>query len=436
MMAPMLRLPMLPMLLSLLMMPAAAATAAVAADTAAAATVAAPPGATVDELLAIARQMSPEMAAAALATEAAVARVDAAGRLPEPMFTTEFKDIERRRGSARPDQLARIDYGIEQEFPLWGKLRLQKDVARAKARTARDLQRGTEQEIDARIKTVFARAFAAAEGWRLTGELLARVGTLATITGNRYAQGLGEQEDALRAEVERTRLRTEMLRFEAEQRQTRAQLNALVARPPEAPLAAPAALRPIPVDRLALAELLARAGRDSPAIAAAEGEIAAAEGDRELVRRSWYPDLTLGVTLQQYVDEDRRSPGYEAMIGLQLPLQWGLRAAEAREAAASLAAARRRRDAADVDVQGGIAQAFWALDGAHRIATMLRQVQLPQNRLAFQTALRAYEQGRTSLNSVLDTEQRLFETMLRLIAFEVESQTSLAEIERLLGGEL
>jgi len=394
------------------------------------------PGATVDELLAMARQTNPDVAAAAFDTEAALARVDAAGRLPDPTLSAEFRDIDRQQDSALPDEIARVEYRLQQEFPLWGKLGLQEGVARARAGAAREAQRAAELEVAARIKTVFAAYFAAFESARLTRDLAGTFAILADVTRSRYAQGLGEQEDAIRAELEKTRLRTEQVGFEVEQRQRAAQINALLDRPEEAPLAAPVALRPVPAERLSLAELLRRGQADNPAIGAAQSQIAAAEGDQTLVRKSWYPDVTLGVTFQQFIDQDRRSPGYEASIGVKVPLQWGLREAWQREASANLAAARRRGDAAAANVRGDIANAFWAFDGSLRTERLLKDAQLPQARLAFQAALRGYEQGRANLNTVLDTEQRLFETMLRLLAVQVEQQARLAEIERVIGRDL
>ncbi|MBK8174884.1 MAG: TolC family protein [Rhodospirillales bacterium] len=385
----------------------------------------------------LARRMNPEVAVAALDSEAALARVDAAGRLPDPTFITEFKDIDRERQSALPEKLARVEYKIQQEFPLWGKLGLQEDVARARAGATRETQRAIELEIAARIKTVFAAYYAAFENWRLTKDLYGTVATLADVTQSRYAQGLGEQEDAIRAEVEKTRLRTELVRFEADQRQSAAQLNALLDRVEDMPLAAPESLRPLPDDSLSVSELLERARINNPTLGAAQSQIIAAEGDKALIRKSWYPDVTLGVTFQQFVDQEgRRSPGYEAMIGTTIPLQWGLREAWEREASANLAAARRRRDSAAASVRGELADSFYGLEGLRRIGTLLKDVQLPESRLALQTALRGYEQGRSNLNSVLDTEQRVFETMLRLLAVQVEQQGRLAEIERLIGSDL
>lgn len=397
---------------------------------------AAAPGATVDELLAIAARMNPAAAAAALDTQAALARVDAAGRLPDPMFKTEFKDIDRNQDNALPDDLGRIEYRIEQTFPLWGKLGLQEDVARAQAGAARQSQRAVDLEIAARIKTVFARYYAAFESGRLTRELYRTVATLADVTQSRYAQGFGEQEDAIRAQVESTRLRTELVRFEADQRQAAAQLNALMDRRTGAPLADPAALRPVPADTLAVAELVERAELENPTVSAAAARVHAAEGEKALVGKTWYPDVTLGAAVQQFVEQDRRTPGYEAMIGFEIPLQWGLREAWEQEAAANLSASRRRRDAEAASLRGELADAYWALAGARDVAALLRDVQLPQARLALQAALRGYEQGRSDMSAVLDTEQQVFETMLRLLDVQVEQQARLAEIERLIGRDL
>jgi outer membrane protein, heavy metal efflux system len=76
-------------------------------------------------------------------------------------------------------------------------------VARARAGVARETQRQVDLEVAARIKTIFARYFAAFEGARLTRELGRGVQTLADVTQSRYAQGFAEQEDAIRSESRR-----------------------------------------------------------------------------------------------------------------------------------------------------------------------------------------------------------------------------------------
>ena len=56
------------------------------------------PGATLEEALAIARRLSPDLAARALDTEAAQARVDIAGSLADPTLRITSDEIDRTSG--------------------------------------------------------------------------------------------------------------------------------------------------------------------------------------------------------------------------------------------------------------------------------------------------------------------------------------------------
>jgi outer membrane protein TolC len=393
-----------------------------------------PPGASVESLLALAREMNPEVAARALEAEAALARVDGAGTLPDPMFRTEFKDIERTNDTYLPERSNRIEYWLEQEFPLWGKRGLRTEVARAEADGARARLRAAEIDLAARIKTVFARAYGLDQAIRLIEAQLRSLAELSELAHLRYAQGLGLQQEALAAELEWARLQTEQARLMGERRQTASRMNALLARPVASPLAAPEALPPVPAENsLVLAELIERARQSNSELQAERATITAAEQEQVLVRREWYPDLTVGVAA---VDEDRRFIGYEAMIGVTVPLQWGLRQAREREAAATLGAARARREGAALRLQEELEGAYWALQSAQEIARLLRDVQLPAASLALDAAIQAYTVNRIELGRVIDSERRVREISLELLNALVEQQFRLAEIERLIGGEL
>jgi outer membrane protein TolC len=215
-------------------------------------------------------------------------------------------------------------------------------------------------------------------------------------------------------------------------------MNALLNRPAGAPLASPQALRPVPnADAMPLAELLQRARRDNPQLAAEQATITAAERNAELARRNWYPDPTFGFTVY---DEDgmngRQFGGYEAMISWAIPLQWGLRRAQEQEALARAAAARTRREAAAADLLGQLEQAYWALDAARRGEQILRDINIPQSNVVLQSALAGYQFGRADLPSVLLAEQAVLRVTLERIALLLEQQLRLAELERVTGGDL
>ena len=305
------------------------------------------PGARLDELLAMARRMNPDIAAAALDTEAALARVGTAGRFPDPTFKTELWDVRAARDTALPQAPGQLKYTVEQTVPLWGKLDLQRKIARAEAGSASEQRRAVETALLARIKTVFAGSWGTQETIRITRELLGSVSAVARVAESRYGQGRGNQQDVVTAEVERGRLQADLARLDGQRQAWMAQMNALLNRPAGAPLAPPQGLRPVPdTDAMPLADLLERGRRNNPQLASEQAMITAAERNAELARRNWYPDPTFGFTV---FDEDgsngRQFGGYEAMISFAIPLQWGLRRAQEQEALARAAASRTRREA-------------------------------------------------------------------------------------------
>src|SRR5437762_453996 len=117
-----------------------------------------PPGATVGELVALARQLSPELAAAALTAEAATVRITSAGALPDPTLRVDADNLDQRNVSMNGRTTI---YRLMQEFPLWGKLDLHRDIASFEASAAQYPRRSAELEHVARSKSAFAARCAA-----------------------------------------------------------------------------------------------------------------------------------------------------------------------------------------------------------------------------------------------------------------------------------
>jgi outer membrane protein TolC len=172
------------------------------------------PGATLDEVLAIARRLSPDLAARALDTEAAQARVAIAGSLADPMLRITSDEIDRTSGPRQNKML----YTVEQEFPLWGKLDLRRDQASADVARSRADTRVTEAELIEKVKVAFAQYYQADQAIRTTEDLHRVVHDMARVARDRYAQGRGAQQEVYKAEVEITRLSTEIVRLEAKLR--------------------------------------------------------------------------------------------------------------------------------------------------------------------------------------------------------------------------
>jgi len=389
------------------------------------------PGATLDDVLAIARRLSPDLAARALDTEAALARVEIAGSLPDPMVRVTSDEVDRTRG---PRQNKMI-YGVEQEFPLWGKRDLKRDQASAEVARSRADTRTNDAELIEKVKVAFAQYYQADRAIRTTRDLHRVVHDMARVARDRYARGRGAQQEVYKAEVEITRLSTEIVGLETKRRSATARLNALLVRPIDAVLANPSKLRSLPPPAvLAPASLMERARRGNPMLAAGDAQIAAAAAGRELADKSWYPDITLNAAA---IDRTGNGPpGYMAGIGLKVPLQWGLHEAQQREASTQLSATQARRQALELQIQGELGEVVADLAGSRKTGDLIRTQLLPQSEALLRSGVAGYGLGKVELADVLRAEHDLANLRIELLKTEFDQQRQLAMIERLIGGDL
>ena len=390
------------------------------------------PGATAAELIALERQLSPELAAAALAADAATARITSAGALPDPTLRVGADNLDQRNISMNGITTV---YRLMQEFPLWGKLDLKREIAGFEATAARYRRRGAEFELIARVKSVFAARYATFQARALTQRTLDTVLTATATLRDRYAQGGTTQEDVLRLEIEAEELSIEIERLRGQQTKTAAQLNALLNRRPNAPLAIPVALRRLPNEgKMSVAVLVDRAVRLNPMIAEGEAKAGSATAAQSLAERNRYPDVSLGVMHTR--DKNDAYAGTGVMGEVRIPLQWEAKEAEVAAASAERAAAEQRLNALKATIGGELAGMLAEYRATAKTLQIMQQHHLPKSELVVRSALSALETGQGDVLRVLDAIRRLRNIQLEILKIQVQQQALLAEIEKAIGGDL
>lgn len=394
-------------------------------------------GADVDSLLNYARSRNPDYAAMRFEADAATERIVPAGALPDPKFRTELRDITRmgeQNPTLLPARVGSTRYLLMQDVPWPGKRDLKREIAELDARGAEGRANGTWAELAARIKTAYSQLQYVYRNEQLTREILDLMVRLEKIAQVRYAGGLAAQQDVIRAQVEQTTIKNELIVLQNERQQLQARLNALLARPTSSTLAAPERLRPLPapaqLDPAALAE---RARTKNPQIFADEARVLSAEKSRELTYKNRYPDFTFGISPIQYRGAVRE---WEVMVELNLPLQWGSRRAQERESEAMLSATKARREATANQVLGDLAENLSGFDAARRTEDLASKSLLPQSELTFKAALAGYETGKVDFATLLDAQRQIRQTRQSQIKAQAEIQIRLADIERILGEDL
>lgn len=369
--------------------------------------------------------------------EASGQRIYPAGALPDPKFRAELRDITKfgeQNPTLSPSRVGSTRYLLMQDVPWFGKRDLKREIAELEAEGAKGRTLGTWAELSARIKSAYAQLYYVHRNERLSREILDIMTRLEKVAQVRYASGLAAQQDVIRAQVEQSNVKNELVALENERRQLQARMNALLARPAGSPLAEPERLRSLPVPaKLDFIALEDRVRARNPQLFTEEARIKAAEKSRDLAYKNRYPDFTIGVSPIQYRNSVKE---WELMVELNIPLQQSSRRAQERESEAMLSAARARKDAAANQVLAELSENLSGLDAARRTEALTATSLLPQAELTFQAALAGYETGKVDFATLLDAQRQIRQAKQNHIKAQAEAQVRLAEIERLLGEDL
>jgi outer membrane protein TolC len=293
---------------------------------------------------------------------------------------------------------------------------------------------GTWSELAAKIKTAYAQLYYLDQNERLTREILDLMARLEKVAQVRYASGLAAQQDVIRAQLEQTSMRNELIALEAERSQLQARLKALVGRPASETLATPERIRTLPASESMRFDVLEQRARASnPLLRTEESQILAAEKNRELTYKNRYPDFMVGLSPIQYGKSIRE---WELMVEVTIPLQQDTRRAQEREAQAMLEAARSRREVATNQVLADLYENVAGLEAARRTLALTTESLLPQSELTYRSALAGYESGKVDFATLLDAQRQIRQAKLNQVKAGVAAQTRLADIERIVGEEL
>lgn len=388
-------------------------------------------------LLDFARTQNPELLAMRLEAQAARERVLPAGSLADPRLRLELMDVTRmgtQNPSVFPGRVGSTKYTLMQDLPWPGKRDLKAQIASADAQVVQSRVEQLWQEVVAQIKLDYVQWYRATRQMELAKQSLDLMTRLEQIAQSRYAHGLAQQQDVLRAQLEQTAMRNELILLDSEASLMRIKINALLGRSLDAPLPAPQALPALPAAvKLDEAALRERVSAKNPQLFVEDARIVSAEKSRELTKKNRYPDITVGISP---IQTQRSLREWELMLEVNLPLQQASRRAMERESESMLAAARARKAALQNQVLGELAEQVLGLASARQIEMQLSQSLLPQAELNLASALSSYENGKLDFATLLEAQQQIRMVRQNQIKAEVETHLRLVAIEKLLGEEV
>lgn len=359
-----------------------------------------PPGADLASIRSWLLQHNPELRARAAETDAARAQAIAAGSLPNPSIGLSLQGISPDHPSLLPANVGSTSYQLRQHIPLWGKRGLARDIAERNADAIGAGREAAALDLLAQAEAAYVRYWHAGQALLVVDERIALLQALEEIAGVRYALGMVPQQDAIRAQVETTRVRGQRIALEETGNEAAMLLNLLLGRRADAALAPALQAPQLAVTSATLGEALAKLHRGGhPALQAAQAQVEAAQDSLRLRQRERWPDISLGIGAMQ---RGHRIDGYELMLEVELPLQRRALAAREREARLLEDAAQARAAAQQASLGGQLGIAWTQWRSAQRQRGLLASTRIPQAEANYRSALASYQVGDVDFNALLD----------------------------------
>ena len=380
----------------------------------------------VEQALAAALLLNPELAAFSHDVRAAEARVLQAGVLPNPELEVELEEYDR---AGEGFDSAEIAVGLGQLFELGGKRRWRMRMAEAEGELA-----GWDYEskrLDVFAET--ARRFTAVVAAQQRVELVASAVQLAEKTsravGERVKAGKEPPLQASKSEAE-----LEMARMDAQE----ADSALLVARKSLAAMwgaeqadfgRAVGDLTTV-LERVPPLESLRAHLARNPDLARWEAELRLREAALSSEKAARIPDLEGSVSYLQYEEDGTDALAFG--IGMPLPI-FDRNKGNIAAAGHEFTKADAERTTMEVALATELAETHAALVSAHQRVETLRKKVVPAMDLAFVAAHEGYQQGKFGFLDMLDAQRGLFESKGTLLDALTDYHTALTGLQRITG---
>lgn len=366
-------------------------------------------------------EKNPEIKAAEQRIEAARAAISPAQTLPDPTVGVEYTDLDTRE----------LMYGVTQEFPFPGKLRLRGEIAGREADQMEQEYIALQLATVSGLKQAYYELHVIHQSIDIFQRNKALLGEFAQSARASYEVGHGAQQDVFRAQTEISRVLTRLSGLAQQRVSLEAEINRILFRPPGTQLGVPDRPQVTQLRRSA-EELGAVADQAAPLLRAQMMGVERAQREVKLAHREYYPDFEISAGGMR--EEPMGTDGYRVMFNVRVPLYYARRQrSEVRGAVASREAALSDLQATRQEILFRIQDNVAQIRRSEELVQLLESALIPQARLTLLSAQAGYSVGKvdflTLLNALLTLQDNELELHMEIAAHE----QAVARLEEIIG---
>ena len=386
------------------------------------------------DLLTEAEKNNPQIQAARHGWQSAKQIPTQVATLPDPQVVLQQTNV----GSPRPfagytnSDFAYIGVGISQDLPYPGKLRLRGEIAQKDADASQQKYESLRRSVLAAVKMAYFKLGYLAKRQMILDEDAQLLQQVEQAAESRYRNGLGNQQDVLQAQLERTKLLREINMNQLEQGKLQAELKNLLSRSQISTDIETAELsESTPVYNFD--QLLAEAKASNPELAGMQEMVERQGLQIDLAKKDFYPDFNVQ-GMWQRTDPSQFRAYYQFTVGMRIPIYRSHR----QRPELAQAEADRDRAKSEFELQSQqtafqLRQQFLTAEKSAELLKIYREGLMPQARAELQAGMAAYQSNRqdfqallASFLDVLKLDEEYWQTLS-------EHEIALAQMEELTG---
>jgi outer membrane protein TolC len=363
-----------------------------------------------------------------------------AGTLPDPKLNLNAINLPVDTFSRSQEAMTQMQFGVSQSFPFPGTLRLRREAATSEAEAASQSVDETRLRLLRDVKKAWWELVYLDQSIAIITNNLTLIDQFIDIANSRYGVGKGLQQDVLLGQVERGRLHDRMLQLQGMRGVIAARLNALLARPQDAPVTLPGqvdeALPTLPLP----ARIISDAERQRPLLAMLQNKIKAAEANRDLAKKSLYPNFTLGANygLRSGLNPNGgdRADFFSVMLSVDVPLY--ARSKQRRLVSQRNAELSAQNDTLlDIHNQVGaeVQAAWYAFSQAQEQSQLFRNGIIPQSRQTVESMLAGYQVSKVDFLNLMQSQISLYNFEQQYWRALTQARQALADLAAASGQE-
>lgn len=389
------------------------------------------------DYLAYAAMNNPGLEAAFNQWKAALERIPQMKALPDPRFTYRYfiKEVETRVGPQRQA------FELSQTFPWFGKLKLRGDAAFEASEAERHRYNARKLALFREVKDAYYEYYYLGRAVSVVEDNIKLLQNVEKVLLAKYRTAEAGHSELIRIQVELGKLDDHLRSLKDLREPTVARLNAAMNRDSGEPLPWPKKIDDIDVS-ITDEELLAWLQHANPEILALDSETAQWDRETELVKKEYFPDVTLGIN---YIDTAHATGGMHpsddgkdaiiAMVSVNIPIWWDKLNAGVREAQHRRIAAMHRKVETTNTLSAALKLASYRFRDANRKLSLYRDSLIPKAKESMMATDTAFRAGKASFMDLIDAQRILLEFELTYERALTNKAQRLAELESLTAQE-